>query len=39
MPIRVATTGQMHGPELPFAIELLGKDIILSRLEKLLTGL
>ena len=25
MPIRVATTGQMHGPELPKALELLGK--------------
>ncbi|GLO64310.1 glutamate--tRNA ligase [Oceanobacillus kimchii] len=36
MPIRVATTGQMHGPELPFAIELLGRDIILDRLDKLL---
>ncbi|BAC12052.1 glutamate-tRNA ligase [Oceanobacillus iheyensis HTE831] len=36
MPIRVATTGQMHGPELPFAIELLGRDIILNRLDKLL---
>jgi len=36
MPIRVATTGQMHGPELPFAIELLGKDVILKRLDKLL---
>jgi len=36
MPIRVATTGQMHGPELPFAIELLGKDVIVKRLDKLL---
>lgn len=36
MPIRVATTGQMHGPELPLAIELLGKDIIVSRLDKVL---
>lgn len=36
MPIRVATTGQNHGPELPFAIELLGKDVIISRLEKVL---
>ncbi|MHA6253385.1 glutamate--tRNA ligase [Oceanobacillus sp. CAU 1775] len=36
MPIRVATTGQMHGPELPFAIELLGKEVILNRLDKLL---
>lgn len=36
MPIRIATTGQMHGPELPFAIELLGRDIIVDRLDKLL---
>lgn len=36
MPIRVATTGQMHGPELPSSIELLGKDVIISRLEKLI---
>ncbi|UJL46522.1 glutamate--tRNA ligase [Virgibacillus sp. NKC19-16] len=36
MPIRVATTGQTHGPELPMAIELLGKDVILARLDKVL---
>ncbi|WP_156291784.1 glutamate--tRNA ligase [Oceanobacillus salinisoli] len=36
MPIRVATTGQMHGPELPMAIELLGKELIVSRLDKVL---
>jgi len=39
MPIRVATTGQTHGPELPLAIELLGKDVILARLDKLLNEL
>lgn len=33
MPIRVATTGQTHGPELPAAIELLGKEKIVTRLE------
>lgn len=37
MPIRVATTGQTHGPELPFAIELLGKDVIINRLDKVLS--
>jgi nondiscriminating glutamyl-tRNA synthetase len=37
MPIRVATTGQTHGPELPVAIELLGKEKILSRLEDALS--
>ncbi|MDX8047395.1 glutamate--tRNA ligase [Gracilibacillus sp. S3-1-1] len=36
MPIRVATTGEVHGPELPNAIHLLGKEVITSRLEKVL---
>ncbi|MBP2078959.1 glutamate--tRNA ligase [Oceanobacillus polygoni] len=39
MPIRIATTGQMHGPELPFAIELLGKSVIIARLDKVLKEL
>lgn len=39
MPIRVATTGQTHGPELPRAIELLGKEVILTRLDNLLKEL
>ncbi|WP_163971921.1 glutamate--tRNA ligase [Oceanobacillus halotolerans] len=39
MPIRVATTGQTHGPELPLAIELLGKDRILNRLDAILKEL
>lgn len=39
MPIRVATTGQTHGPELPLAIELLGKELIVERLDKLLKDL
>ncbi len=30
MPIRVATTGQTHGPELPKALELLGKELSLT---------
>ena len=33
MPIRVAVTGQMHGPELPNTIEVLGKDKVLTRLQ------
>jgi len=37
MPIRVATTGQTHGPELPKAIELLGKDVVLARLDQVLS--
>ena len=35
MPIRVATTGQTHGPDLPQAIQLLGKEKIISRIESL----
>ena len=31
MPIRIVTTGQMHGPELPDAISLLGKDKTIAR--------
>lgn len=34
MPIRVAVTGQMHGPELPNTIEVLGREKVLSRLKK-----
>ena len=33
MPIRVATTGVTHGPELPKSIALLGKQVVLKRLE------
>ncbi len=36
MPIRVAVTGQTHGPELPEAIRLLGKETVMSRLAKLI---
>lgn len=39
MPIRVATTGQVHGPELPNAIHLLGKDVITARLKSALEQL
>ncbi|TFD99319.1 glutamate--tRNA ligase [Jeotgalibacillus sp. R-1-5s-1] len=35
MPIRVAVTGQTHGPELPNAIEVLGKEKVIARLSKL----
>ncbi|WLR50941.1 glutamate--tRNA ligase [Bacillus tianshenii] len=33
MPIRVAVTGQTHGPELPQAIQLLGKETVIARLQ------
>jgi nondiscriminating glutamyl-tRNA synthetase len=36
MPIRVATTGQTHGPDLPAAVSLLGKDVIVKRLNSVL---
>jgi nondiscriminating glutamyl-tRNA synthetase len=32
MPLRIATTGQMHGPDLKLSIELIGKEEILKRL-------
>ena len=32
MPIRIATTGQMHGPELPETIELLGQTKTLDHI-------
>ncbi|WP_050613610.1 glutamate--tRNA ligase [Bacillus testis] len=36
MPIRVAVTGQMHGPDLPQAIALIGREKINSRLASIL---
>ncbi|MED1205684.1 glutamate--tRNA ligase [Heyndrickxia acidicola] len=36
MPIRVAVTGQAHGPELPNSIELLGKAKIKKRIENII---
>ena len=32
MPLRIATTGIMHGPDLAASMELLGKDKVLKRL-------
>lgn len=32
MPVRVATTGQTHGPDLPKSIALLGKEKIIHRI-------
>lgn len=39
MPVRVATTGQTNGPELPKAISLLGKDVVVTRLDTVLKEL
>ncbi|MDQ0255982.1 nondiscriminating glutamyl-tRNA synthetase [Evansella vedderi] len=36
MPIRVAATGQVHGPDLPQTLMLLGKDTVSNRISKLL---
>ena len=33
MPIRIATTGQMHGPELNMSLELLGKKVVIDRIK------
>lgn len=35
MPIRVAVTGQTHGPELPQAIELIGRETAVKRLKSI----
>ncbi len=32
MPVRIALTGEMHGPELPAVIEILGRDHCLQRI-------
>lgn len=37
MPIRVATTGQTHGPDLPKAIELVGKEKVQARIASFLS--
>ena len=34
MPIRVVTTGQTHGPELPDSIALIGKEKTIERVSK-----
>lgn len=38
MPVRVAITGQMHGPDLNYIITLLGKEKVLHRLNQALQG-
>ncbi|MGG3468849.1 glutamate--tRNA ligase [Neobacillus pocheonensis] len=37
MPIRAAVTGQTHGPDLPQAIELLGKQKVQMRINKIIS--
>ena len=36
MPIRVAVSGQTHGPELPDTVELLGREKALAHLNQVL---
>lgn len=37
MPIRVAVSGQMHGPELPQMIEVLGKAKVLKHIDQVMS--
>ena len=36
MPVRIATTGEAHGPSLPVSLLLLGKEKVLARLNQIL---
>lgn len=36
MPLRIATTASMHGPDLPQVLALLGKEIVLERLQEMI---
>lgn len=36
MPLRIATTGHEHGPELPLMLEVLGKEKIVDHIEQVL---
>jgi glutamyl-tRNA synthetase len=37
MPLRIATTASMHGPDLPKVLALLGKETVISRLNQVLS--
>ena len=39
MPLRIAISGEMHGPELGTTIQLLGKEISISHIEQVLATL
>ncbi len=39
MPIRIATTGEAHGPSLPVSLSLLGKEKVVSRIKQTLQTL
>jgi len=36
MPLRIATTASMHGPDLPQVLAILGKDIVIERINSLI---
>ena len=36
MPIRIAVSGEMHGPELPETIFLLGREKSIEHIERML---
>ena len=36
MPIRIAVSGEMHGPELPDTIFLLGRETSIQHIENML---
>ncbi|HEY5387446.1 MAG TPA: hypothetical protein VIL79_06035, partial [Thermoleophilia bacterium] len=38
MPLRIALTGAEHGPELPFVLAALERDVTLMRLDNALAG-
>ncbi len=39
MPLRIAITGQMHGPDLAGLIEVIGHDRVIKRIEKIMASL
>ena len=39
MPIRVALTGEVHGPDLPLIVPILGKDKILDQIQHVLNNI
>lgn len=39
MGLRIATTGDMHGPSLPISLALLGKDRVINRLNQTISKL
>jgi len=38
MPIRIALTGEMHGPELDYIVEYFGKEENIKRVRKHILG-